>query len=168
MQFAWNTNSVILYEMRGLSEDPNQKDSYTGNPHLSSMIYAQNNSGSDNFPVRGYIVGGAASIWSYNACQTDELDLTGYDQLFTAPEENQRVGVLQKLELDKKSCNIEQVTIQTYLATEEGVGRVNEGEDLQEMSGYHENMNLFTASDYIHEINVSLGDWEIFLSPYFD
>ena len=23
MQFAWNTNSVILYEMRGLSEDPN-------------------------------------------------------------------------------------------------------------------------------------------------
>ena len=167
MQFAWNINSVILYEMRGLSEDPNQTDSYTSNPHLASIIYAQNSRSNDNFPVRGYIVGGAASIWSYNACQTDEFDLTGYDQLFTTPGENQRVGVLQKLELDKKSCNIEQVTIKTYLTTEQGVGRVNEGESLQPLNN-NENMDLFTASDYIHEINVSLGDWETFLGPYFD
>ena len=64
VQIMWTTSSVTLYELKGLSEDPNAS-SYVGNPHLASIIYTQN-SDADNFPVKGYIVGGSKSIWSYN------------------------------------------------------------------------------------------------------
>ena len=153
--------------MRGLSEDPNQTVSYAGNPHLSSIIYAQN-SDSDNFPVKGYLVGGTTSIWSYNACQEDEFDLPGYEKIFTSPESNKRLGILQKIELDAKRCNIEQVTVVTPLSALEGVGRDDTSDSLFTVSGRDEQMSVYDPTPNVHDIVVPLGDWETFLSSSFE
>ena len=121
VQFQWSTDSVLLYEMRGLSESPNAT-SYSGNRHLASIIYAQN-SDSNNFPVQGYIVGGTKSIWSYNSCLQPDFGLNqSYEELFTSPESNKRVGYIQKIELDAKSCNLESVTRVINVSAEVGVG----------------------------------------------
>ena len=123
VQFQWTTDKALLYEMQGLSENPNETPYYTPNRHLASIIYAQN-SDSNNFPVYGYIVGGTQSIWSYNSCQQSDFGLNlSYEQLFASPNSNTRVGYIQKIELDAESCNIEKITDPIEKRISTGVGR---------------------------------------------
>lgn len=101
-----------LYPLKGFSEDPSVATGYVGNPHTDSIIYAaQKDSNGDvvttDFPVKGYLVGSASTIWTYNKCQAPDfgrIDPT-YDQLFNAPGAGLAMGIISKIERDVYSCN---------------------------------------------------------------
>ena len=76
--------------------------------HLDSVLYATN-SQTDNFPVRGYIVGGTKEIWSYSGCDEPDFGFSVNEMLFSSPELNTNLGVIAKIEIDSKSCNNELV-----------------------------------------------------------
>ena len=110
VKIDWTALTRTLYPLKGLSEDPNAA-SYSGRAHYHAVIYAEL-SQSGNFPVRGYIVGGAKSIWSYNGvCSSVDFSVTGntYNQLFTSPESNMLIGYVSRIDLDTSSCKIEEV-----------------------------------------------------------
>ena len=53
--------------MKGLSESPNSAP-FVGSYHINSLIYDVNDANPNDFPVKGYVVGAARSIWSYSDC----------------------------------------------------------------------------------------------------
>ena len=77
VEYDWNSanKAPILWPIKGLSEDPNAA-SFVGNPHLNSIIYAENSGAPDDFPVKGYIVGGTRSLWSYSDCVAPDFGWT--------------------------------------------------------------------------------------------
>ena len=74
VQFDWNSGPT-LWPMHGYSEDPTAIP-FMGNAHLDSIIYQVDSSASDNFPVKGYLVGKTKSIWTFNACNAPDFGLT--------------------------------------------------------------------------------------------
>ena len=109
VNYDWNSDSktVQLWQIKGFSSNPNA-DQWTA--HSDSIIYATN-SDSDNFPVRGYIVGRTTSLWGYSECVAPDFGInTGsYEQLYTSPRSNANLGLLSRIEMDAKSCKNEDV-----------------------------------------------------------
>ena len=124
VKIDWNALTRTLYPLKGLSEDPNAT-SYSGNAHYQAIIYAEL-SESGNFPVRGYIVGGAKTIWSYNGvCSSANFGVTGntYNRLFISPESNKLIGMVSRIDLDNSSCKIEEVNAIVDSSWASGEGR---------------------------------------------
>ena len=110
VRYDWNDPNWApeLYPLKGLSEDPNA-GSYSGLPHLDSIIYDTNSDAKD-FKVKAWIVGGTKSVWAYDDCLAPDFGITveSYKQLVASPGPGvQKLGYLSKLELDKLSCNHE-------------------------------------------------------------
>lgn len=109
VQYEWAdpNKAPDLFPLRGFSEDPTTV-SYTGNPHIASIIFAEQSANYD-FPVKGYITGGAKSIWAYNDCLAPDFGVTteSYEKLFTSPNSNAKLGIISKVHLDVYSCNHE-------------------------------------------------------------
>ena len=61
--------------MKGWSVDPNAVPA-AGASHIDSIIYATN-SEADNFPVRGFMVGGTIGIWAYSDCLAPDFGFQG-------------------------------------------------------------------------------------------
>ena len=135
--------------MQGFNEDPNAtfSSNFNNNPHLDSIIYEVNNvdSSSNNFPVRGYMVGGTQSIWAYNSCIVPEFDMHGsYEQLFTSPVANARIGVVSRIENDPKSCNKDKIGDSTSVRSVAGKGRDDTG-DFHQYASFNEDMVKYRA-----------------------
>ena len=73
----WTNGDLRWWPMYNLSENPNLATPSSGNPPLDSIIYAINDSsGYDNdLPVKGYLVGGTKSIWAFDQCEIDDLNI---------------------------------------------------------------------------------------------
>ena len=77
IQYDWDTNPV-LWPIREFSDDPNITPPVFSNPHKNSIIYAEKTSNNPNdFPVKGFIVGGTSSIWSFSDCRAPDF---GFDK----------------------------------------------------------------------------------------
>lgn len=107
LSYDWNSanKAPTLYPMKGLTQDPNLA-SPIGIPHVNSIIFAENSDSSD-FPVKGYIVGGTKSLWSYSSCVAPDFGFLtpSYSQIFTSPNANAKVGYIQKIHADSDSCS---------------------------------------------------------------
>lgn len=116
LKYDWNTNTPILWPMKGLSENPNSTP-YTGGGHINSIIYATN-SNSDDYPVKGYIVGGAKTLWSYSDCVAPQFGFNQpqYENVFTSPNSNAKVGFITRIEVETTSCNRELITSITSIS----------------------------------------------------
>ena len=109
--------------MKGISENPNDS-SVGGTHHYASIIYAEN-SDPDDFPVKGFIVGGLKTIWSYSDCVAPDYGYTEpfYEQMFSSPNANERVGYVTRIEAEATSCNRKEVTAVTSITSSWGTGR---------------------------------------------
>ena len=68
VSYDWtdSSNSPTLFPMKIFSDSPVPSGG-TGYTGTDSIIYAVNPD-SDNFPVKGYVVGKTMSIWAFNSC----------------------------------------------------------------------------------------------------
>ena len=62
IKFDWSAQKADLYEIKGFDQIPYS----LGVNHLDSLIYDEDLTAANNLPIKGFIVGGTATIWSYN------------------------------------------------------------------------------------------------------
>ena len=136
---------------------------YQGNQHLDSIIYAENSDTYD-FPVKGYMVGKARTIWTYNDCLAPDFGIVteSYQLLFTAPG-TENLGIITRIELDAESCNNENFNVISNLLGADGTGR-NDDEDLNQASSLSESLADFTPTitdlSLASDSAISPGAWE--------
>ena len=116
----------MLWPIKEFSDNPNTTTPVVTNPHLNSIIYAENTSSDPNdFPVKGYIVGGTTSIWSYSDCRASDFGWAepSYIQMFSSPNSVERVGYVTRIENLADSCERKQVGAVTNVKFIPGTGR---------------------------------------------
>lgn len=166
IKFDWTKSNANLQLVQGFDPTPNSAGS-TGSRHRDSLIYQEDLAATGNYPVKGFIVGGSAAIWSYNdACDEPDFGVSlSYYQLLNA---GKKYGFLDRIELDQTSCKKEDVTV-TTAALISGRGRddatgIQLINDLTPYGGeasivYGQGLNVYdltTASN----ANISPGGWE--------
>ena len=140
--------------MRGLSENPNDAFFFLGNPHYNSIIYATNSDPND-FPVKGYIVGGAQSIWGFSDCVALDFDYTRswYHRMFLSPNANESVGFISRIENEASSCNREEVNPVTDVVSSPGTGRDDSMSDKPVISDHAEDFYINIDSTYMLDLS---------------
>lgn len=154
IQYWWSdpNKAPDLYPLKGFSEDPTAA-SYVGNAHIASILFAENTDSYD-FPAKGFIAGGAKSIWAWNDCLAPDFGVTteSYQQLFTSPASNAKLGIVSRVDLDVYSCNHEHVNVDTSIVGAAGPGVTDDGEKLVPNKQYGsdtlENFATFVATVY--------------------
>ena len=62
IKFDWSAQKANLYTMKGFDTNPGS----AGVNHRDSVIFTEDLTATDNFPIKGFFVGGTRQIWSYN------------------------------------------------------------------------------------------------------
>ena len=165
--------------MAGLSTDPNGTGQNQGELTVqNALIYAESLSSDPNvFPVKGYIVGGTNTIWSYSDCIAPDFGSTEphYEKLFSSPGAGQKVGFISRIENEANSCDRKEVTAVTSVTGITGTGRSDTMVDKLWQSEFDfESFELaLPIDDFMMELaeasdsSIAIGDWEEYLAPAF-
>ena len=108
MHYDWTDPNSFpdLYPIKGWSEDPSA-GTYVGNSIFDAVIYAVNpGTNDDDFPVYGFMVGQAKTVWTYNDCLAPDFGRTveTYDKLVDSPGSGDFLGIVNRIELNVDSC----------------------------------------------------------------
>ena len=71
---------------------------------MDSLLFSLN-TGTLDFPVRGYLVGSANKIWSWDNCLAPDFGITteSYQNVITTPGAG-KLGYISRLDLEVDSC----------------------------------------------------------------